>query len=64
MRRRRSRPRPDGLVDEANRRQILATVSLLVGYPDHELLGQIPILTRVAAGLPEPSRRPLERFLT
>src|SRR5262249_22120451 len=39
-------------------------VSLLVGYPDHELLGQIPILTRVAAGLPAASRRPLERFLT
>jgi nitrate reductase delta subunit len=59
----RSGPGPDRLVEQANRRQILAAVSLLVGYPDRELFGQLPILTRVAAGLPAPSRRPLERFL-
>jgi nitrate reductase delta subunit len=63
MRRYRPGPRPDRALDEASRRQILAAVSLLIGYPDGELLGQLPVLTRVAAGLPAPSREALERFL-
>jgi nitrate reductase delta subunit len=45
------------------RRQILAAVSLLVGYPDRELFDQLPVLTRLAAGLPAPSGPALERFL-
>jgi nitrate reductase delta subunit len=35
----------------------------LIGYPDEELLAQLPILRRVAAGLPAPSRPALLRFL-
>jgi nitrate reductase delta subunit len=50
-------------VEEASRRQILAAVSLLVGYPDRELLDELPVLTRVAAGLPAPGGPALERFL-
>jgi nitrate reductase delta subunit len=42
---------------------VLAAVSLLLGYPDGELLGQLPVLTRVASSLPAPSRQALERFL-
>jgi nitrate reductase delta subunit len=48
---------------DVNRRQTLAAVSLLVGYPDHELLEQLPVLTRVVAGMPAPSGQALERFL-
>ena len=61
--RRRASLRPVRPVDEADRRQVLAAASLLLGYPGGELLGQIPVLTRVACGLPAPSRQPLERFL-
>jgi nitrate reductase delta subunit len=63
VRRHRSSPRPDRPLDEDSRRQILAAVSLLVGYPDNELLDELPFLTRVASGLPAPARQALERFL-
>jgi nitrate reductase delta subunit len=63
VRRHRSSARSDRPVDEACLRQTLAAVSLLIGYPDSELIRQLPVLTRVAAGLPAPSRPALERFL-
>jgi nitrate reductase delta subunit len=63
VRRHRSSSRPDRSVDEASRRQTLASVSLLVGYPDHDLLEQLPVLFRAAAGLPAPSGPALQRFL-
>ncbi|TDC68566.1 nitrate reductase molybdenum cofactor assembly chaperone [Actinomadura sp. GC306] len=37
--------------------------SLLLGYPDEELLGRLPLLRRAAAGLPEPAAAPLAAFL-
>ena len=37
--------------------------SLLLGYPDEELLGRRPLLRRAAAGLPEPVAVPLGRVL-
>jgi nitrate reductase delta subunit len=63
VRRHRSGSRPDRPVDEANRRQILAAVSLLIGYPDGAVSRQLPVLARVANGLPAPSREALTRFL-
>lgn len=37
--------------------------SLLLGYPDPELAGRLPLLRRAAAGLPPSVRAPLTRFL-
>jgi nitrate reductase delta subunit len=37
--------------------------SLLLGYPDDELLGRTDLLRTVAAALPEPVGAPLRRFL-
>ncbi|XRQ14451.1 nitrate reductase molybdenum cofactor assembly chaperone [Actinomadura welshii] len=37
--------------------------SLLLGYPDEELLGRRPLLRRAVAGLPAPARTPLAAFL-
>ncbi|MFI0368784.1 nitrate reductase molybdenum cofactor assembly chaperone [Actinomadura sp. 1N219] len=37
--------------------------SLLLGYPDDELLGQRPLLRRAADTLPAPAATPLTRFL-
>jgi nitrate reductase delta subunit len=56
-------PHHDRRIDVRTRRQILAAVSLLFCYPDSELLEQLPVLTRVAAGLPAPAGPGLERFL-
>src|SRR5262249_39909618 len=63
MRRHRANASPDHPIDEAIRRPVFAAVSLLVGYPDRELLGQLPVLDGVAAGLPAPGRPALQRFL-
>jgi nitrate reductase delta subunit len=63
VRRYRTKAPPDRPIDEAHRRQVFAAVSLLIGYPDGELLEQLPVLYRVAADLPAPSRPALERFL-
>ena len=38
--------------------------SLLLSYPDDELLDRIPLLKEVAARLPDPVGSPLARFLT
>ncbi|TMR07551.1 nitrate reductase molybdenum cofactor assembly chaperone [Actinomadura soli] len=37
--------------------------SLLLGYPDEELLGRRPLLRRAAIALPAPAGTPLTRFL-
>ncbi|MGI5330565.1 nitrate reductase molybdenum cofactor assembly chaperone [Actinomadura nitritigenes] len=37
--------------------------SLLLGYPDEELLGRRPLLRRAAASLPAPAAEPLTRVL-
>jgi nitrate reductase delta subunit len=55
--------RPDRPIDKASQRQVFAAVSLLLGYPDPELLAQLQVLNRVAEGLPAPSRPALQRFL-
>jgi len=38
--------------------------SLLLGYPDDQLIGQLDLVRRVAAGLDEPIGAPLQRFLS
>lgn len=45
-------------------RPVYAAVSLLLGYPDPELLDQIPLLRRAAATAPAPARARLLRFVT
>ncbi|MCY7365041.1 MAG: nitrate reductase molybdenum cofactor assembly chaperone [Frankiaceae bacterium] len=40
----------------------LQAVSLLLGYPEPDLVAQVPLLRAVAAELPEPARLPLERM--
>ncbi|MBS2965955.1 nitrate reductase molybdenum cofactor assembly chaperone [Actinocrinis puniceicyclus] len=39
------------------------TLSVLLGYPDEELYGNLPLLHRAAATLPAPVAGPLARFL-
>jgi nitrate reductase delta subunit len=56
----RSRRAPE--VDERTTRVALQAVSLLVGYPSDELLEQLPVLRRVAAGLPDEAAQPLRRL--
>lgn len=40
----------------------LQAVSLLLGYPEPELVAQVPLLRAVAADLPQPARVPLLRM--
>lgn len=40
----------------------LQAASLLLGYPEPELVAQVPLLRAVAVELPEPARQPLERM--
>ncbi len=49
-------------VDERTTRLALQSVSLLLGYPSTELLAQLPVLRRVADGLPEVAAAPLRRL--
>lgn len=49
--------------EDRGRAATLQAASLLLGYPDRELLERLPLLTSVAAALPETSGRPLGRFL-
>jgi nitrate reductase delta subunit len=51
------------VVGDAERTRVLAAVSLLLGYPDRELLDQLPILRRAAATISTPSGAALERFI-
>ena len=60
MRGLRARRVPD--VDERTTRLALQSVSLLLGYPSQELLEQLPVLRRVADGLPEQAAAPLRRL--
>jgi nitrate reductase delta subunit len=41
----------------------LQAASLLLGYPDEELLERLPLLRSVAEQLPEPAQTPLNRLL-
>jgi nitrate reductase delta subunit len=50
-------------VSDTDRRRVLAAVSLLLGYPDADLVDQLPILLEVAGTLPAPARLALNRFL-
>ncbi|MCU4185265.1 nitrate reductase molybdenum cofactor assembly chaperone [Acidiferrimicrobium sp. IK] len=54
-------PAPDPALD---RTRVLAAVSLLVGYPDEELLAQIPSLAAAASQIGEPAGPLLSRFVT
>jgi nitrate reductase delta subunit len=49
-------------VDERTSRLALQSVSLLLGYPSEQLLEQLPVLRRVADGLPEEAAAPLRRL--
>lgn len=61
-RRVRQADRPPEL-DEESRRRVFAAVSLLVGYPDTELLGRLPLLRRSAASTPGVAGTQLNAFL-
>jgi nitrate reductase delta subunit len=52
-----------GLGSDPHRTRVLAAVSLLLGYPDRELLDQLPILGQVADTLAAPAGPALNRFL-
>lgn len=62
MRRDRQADRPLEL-DEAGRRRVFAAVSLLVGYPDRDLLDQLPLLRRSADSTPGPAGTHLRGFV-
>ncbi|MEU5989990.1 nitrate reductase molybdenum cofactor assembly chaperone [Spirillospora sp. NPDC047418] len=55
-------PKKPGLGD-AELATAWQAASLLIGYPDEELLGRRPLLRRAVAGLPEPVAEPLGRVL-
>lgn len=59
MRRLRGR---DAAVSEREQRLALQAVSLLLGYPDDDLVAQLPLLDAAAAMLPEPAAAPLRRM--
>jgi nitrate reductase delta subunit len=48
---------------DRQRQLVLATVSLLLGYPDRELLGQLPTLGQAVESLPAPAGPGLSRFV-
>jgi nitrate reductase delta subunit len=53
----------DAGVSDTDRRRVLAAVSLLLSYPDHDLLDQLPMLLRAAGTLPAPAGLAISRFL-
>jgi nitrate reductase delta subunit len=59
----RSRKNGAGPVGDADRRRVLAAVSLLLGYPDRELLDQLPMVGRAVDTLAPPAGPALNRFL-
>jgi nitrate reductase delta subunit len=50
-------------VSDEDRKRVLAAVSLLLGYPDPELLEKLPILRRLAESLPARAGQPLDRLV-
>jgi nitrate reductase delta subunit len=62
MRWRRHRDAQPG-ISERDLADTWQVVSLLLDYPDDILLGRVPVLRGVVAGLPEPQRLPLTAFL-
>jgi nitrate reductase delta subunit len=50
-------------VSDADRTRVLAAVSLLLSYPDRDLLDQLPTLRRVAESVPAPAGSALHRAL-
>ncbi|MCP9949606.1 nitrate reductase molybdenum cofactor assembly chaperone [Actinomadura madurae] len=56
------RPRP-AKTSDAQLAAAWQVASLLLGYPDEELLGRRPLLRRAVAGLPAPVAEPLGRVL-
>jgi nitrate reductase delta subunit len=57
---------PNGVpaaVDAVCRTRLLAMVSLLLGYPDRDLLGQLPVLAHAASLFDEPAGPALTRFV-
>ncbi|MBA9005240.1 nitrate reductase molybdenum cofactor assembly chaperone [Thermomonospora cellulosilytica] len=52
-----------GALSDAELTTAWQAASLLLGYPDDDLLARRPLLRRAVAGLPPAVREPLERFL-
>jgi nitrate reductase delta subunit len=50
-------------VSDIDRRRVLAAVSLLLGYPDPNLLAQLPMLLEAAGTVPASASAALNRFL-
>jgi nitrate reductase delta subunit len=67
VRKTRSRPEAGAVTSDAasdaDRRRVLAAASLLLGYPDRDLLDQLPLLRRATATLPAPAGPALTRFV-
>jgi nitrate reductase delta subunit len=59
----RTRSDATAAVSDANRARALACISLLLGYPNDDLLDQLPILRRAAGTLPAPAGPALDRFV-
>jgi nitrate reductase delta subunit len=59
----RSRRPAGAAVSDAERTRVLAAVSLQLGYPDRDLLDQLPILRQAAARTPAPAGPALDRFV-
>lgn len=50
-------------LDAGERQRLLAAVSLLLGYPDHDLLARIPLLRQVTRSVGPPAGPALQRFV-
>lgn len=59
LRHRRAKP----LLTEPQQVDTWQVISLLLAYPGPALMAQLPVLTEVAATLPEPAGAPVQRFL-
>jgi len=60
---RRSRPAVEPRLEAGQLRAAWQSVSLLLGYPDETLRGQLPVLAQVAGRLPEDVGEPLSRLV-
>ena len=54
---------PTAPLEGEERRRILAAVSLLLGYPDQDLMAHTPVLRQLAESTAPPAGPPLLRFL-